>query len=157
MSEIENINFIFEVMNKKLDQFFDASNVLDQKISVLLGFLATIVAGLLVFLKDNLKIQIYPLFSVNYFGLGVILFFISMLFCIIPITTKKYYYPPNEENLYSEESLNSEILELKNQIIADIKKGFEENHKIHESKAFLFNCSIWISFLGLVSILIYFG
>lgn len=155
MKKSENVNFIFEVMRMKLDHFFDASNVLDQKISVIVGFLATIVAGLSAFFSDYLFVQVLP-FSINFFTTGILFLMLAIILCVLAIATKKYYYPPNEDNLYSYESLNSNLVDLKSQTVADMKESFKYNHSIHEGKARLFNYSLWLSFIGLILVLINF-
>jgi len=155
MKKSENINFIFEVMRMKLDHLFDASNVLDQKISVVVGFLATIVAGLAVFFSDHLYIRFSP-FSINFFTSGILFLVLAVLLCVFAIATKKYYYPPDENHLYSDESLNSDLVDLKSQTVADMKESFKHNHSTHEGKAKLFNYSLWLSLIGLILVLVNF-
>lgn len=155
MKESKNIDFIFEVMRMKLDHFFDASNVLDQKISVLVGFLATIVAGLTGFFSSYLYIDLCVC-SFNLFTSGVMFFVLAIMLCVFALGTKKYYYPPDENSLYSDDSLNSDIVELKSQTVADMKESFIHNCKTHEEKARLYNCALWISFIGLLLVLINF-
>jgi len=155
MKKSENIDFIFEVMRMKLDHLFDASNVLDQKVSVVVGFLATIVAGLAAFFSDHLYFQFCP-FSINFFTSGILFLMSAILLCIVAIATKKYYYPPDENHLYSDESLNSNLADLKSQTVADMRESFKHNHSTHEGKAKLFNYSLWLSLIGLILVLINF-
>jgi hypothetical protein len=149
------MDFIFEVMRIKLDHLFDASNVLDQKISVVVGFLATIVAGLSVFFSDYLRFQFCP-FSINLFTSGILFLMLAILFCILAIATKKYYYPPDENNLYSDESLNSDLIDLKSQTVADMKESFKHNHATHERKVKFFNYSLWLLLIALILVLVNF-
>lgn len=155
MGKNDNIDFIFEVMQMKLNHLYDASNALDQKISIVTGFLATIIAGAALFFSENLKLTFCP-FDSNFFTLGIFSVFFSILLCVLALANRKYYYPPHENELYSEKSLNSDTHDLKNQTIADMKKGFGKNHETHESKAKVFNYSLYFLVLGMVLIVIQF-
>lgn len=155
MSKNDNIDFIFEVMQMKLNHLYDASNSLDQKISITVGFLATIIAGATLFFNENLKFTFYP-FNSNFFTLGIFSIFCSILLCIAALANRKYYYPPHENQLYSEKSLNSDTHDIKNQTIADMKEGFIKNHKTHECKAKIFNYSLYFLALGIILIVIQF-
>jgi len=148
MSKNDNIDFIFEVMRMKLDHLYDASNALDQKVSIVVGFLAATTAGATLFFSDNLKFIFYP-FDTNFFTLGIFSIFFSILLCIVALANRKYYYPPQEDQLYSENSINSDTHDLKSQTIADIKEGFVKNHGTHEYKARIFNFSLYLLVLGI--------
>ena len=137
----------------KLNHLLEASNFLDQKISTFLGFAATLMAGLMIFFKDNLELTLCP-FTTNFFTIGLFSIFFSILLVVVNLSTRKYYYPPHEDQLYSDESLNSKEFDLKSQIIADMKEGFTKNHKKHEDKAKIFNCSLAFLMFGLFLILI---
>ena len=149
----DNVSFIFEVMRMKLEHFFDSSNALDQKVAVVVGFLAAIVIGLSGFFKDRLQFSFCPV-STNFFSVGIGLLLIAVSLAIISLAARKYYYPPNESILYSEKTLNTDLLELKNQTIADMKEGFERNIATHQQKARLFNFTLLFSFLGLLFVLV---
>ena len=151
----DNIDFIFEVMKMKLDHLYDASNALDQKISVTVGFLATITAGATLFFGNNLKFTLYPL-DANFFTLGIFSIFSSIPLCIAALANRKYYYPPHEDQLYSENSINSDTHDLKSQTIADMKEGFVKNHETHECKAKIFNYSLYFLMLGIFLIAVQF-
>lgn len=153
MSKEKNIQFIFEVMQMKLNHLYEASNFLDQKISTFLGFTATLMAGLMIFFKDNLELSLCP-FTTNFFTIGLFSIFFSIFFAMINLSTKKYYYPPHEDQLYSDESLNLKEFDLKSQIIADMREGFTQNHRKHEDKAKIFNYSLAFLIFGLFLILI---
>jgi hypothetical protein len=140
----DNIDFIFEVMRMKFEHLNDATNALDNKIAVIIGFLATIFAGLVAFFNQ----YITPCF--NSFTLGLTAFLFALTLCVVAVATKKFHYPPNADDLYSEDSLNMDTSDLKSQTIADIKKCFEENHVIHEKKAKLFNFSLWLLVAGTI-------
>jgi len=155
MGKTDNIDFIFEVMQMKLNHLYDASNALDQKISIVTGFLATIIAGAIIFFSENLKFTFYP-FDTNFFTLGIFSIFFSILLCIFALANRSYYYPPQEDKLYSEESLNLDTHDLKNQTVADMKEGFVMNHKTHEGKAKIFNYSLYFLVVGTILIVIQF-
>ncbi len=146
----ENIDFIFEVMRMKFEHLNDATNTLDNKIAVIIGFLATILAGLVTFFNQ------YILLYLNSFTLGLGIFLLALILCVVALATKKFHYPPDADALYSEESLNIEIFNLKSQTISDIKKCFEENHVTHEEKAKLFNFSLWLLIAGTILVVIQF-
>lgn len=153
MNKENTVNFIFEVMQMKLNHLYEASNTLDQKISTSLGFTASISAGLMIFFEEKLTLNFNPL-TVNFFTAGMFSIFFCISLLIAGLSTKKYHYPPHEDELYSNKSINSSELNLKNQVIADLKKGFVENHKIHEAKARMLNFSLFLLLVGLMLILI---
>ena len=155
MSKDKNVKFIFDVMKMKFQNLNEASNALDQKISTLLGFISTITAALLVFFKDYLVFSLCP-FTTNLFTIGLFCIFFSFLLLVLTFSTKKYYYPPHEDELYSEESLDSTTYDLVEQTIADLKEGFKENHQIHEEKAKYVNYSLLFFSFGLIIIILQF-
>lgn len=136
-------------MQMKLNHLYDASNTLDQKISIAVGFLATITAGTTLFFSNHLKFNFYPL-NANFFTLGILAIFFSILLCVVALVNRKYYYPPHEDKLYSNNSLNLGTYDLKNQTIADMKESFVKNHRTHEFKAGLFNYSLYFLMIGII-------
>ncbi len=145
-----NIDFIFEVMKMKFEHLNDITNTLDNKIAIIIGFLATILAGLVTFFNTYISL------CFNSFTVALVVFLLALILCTVALATKKFFYPPDANALYSEDSLNMEIFDLKNQTIADIKKCFEENHIIHEERAKLFNLSLWLLIAGTVLVMIQF-
>ena len=137
-------------MKMKFEHLNDATNTLDNKLAVIIGFLATILAGLVTFFNE------YITLCLNFFTLGLGSFLLALILCVVALATKNFYFPPDADALYSEESLNVEIFDLKSQTVADIKKCFEKNHIIHEEKAKLFNFSLWLLVVGTLFVTIQF-
>lgn len=147
-NDTKNINFILKIMVMKFDHLCGASNVLDQKIGISIGFIATIIAGLGVLFKDFLN------FNNPILVFGLLIIFFSLLILIFALKTKDYKYPPDAGTLYSKEYLQKSNIELKNQIISDIKKSFEDNCNIQQKKAKLFDLFIFLLIIGIMLVII---
>ncbi len=145
-NDIKNIDLILDIMLKKFDQLCKIENVLDQKVGIVIAVISTIIIFSTTFLREYL--------STNVFTFGLILINVSLCLILFILNTKKHMYAPNEDVLYSEESLKSDNIDLKNQIIADIKEAFKHNLGINERKAKIYNLAIFLLIIGMIMIFI---
>ncbi len=155
MNDEKNLDFIYDVISKKLDRLYDSTDALDNKIAVWLGFQAAILSALVGWFRDEIELYAWPL-AANSFAIGVILLVISLSLTIYSIITRNFSDPPAINQLCSDKSVNSSTVDLKNQTIADMKEAYSENLFVHERKGGLFNYSATVGFIGLLYIVIYF-
>ncbi len=138
----QNIEFVLEMLMVKFNHLLGATQALEKKAGLLTAFIPAILTSSLVLSKNLIGYNLYT------FGLFLLLGALVTL-CIIHYPTK-WSYPPNEDILYSNESLNADLTDLKNQMAADIKRAFTDNLKTHQWKAGLYEFAVFLVTGGLI-------
>lgn len=138
----QNIDFVLEMLLIKFNHLLGATQALEKKAGLLAAFIPAILTSSLVLSKDLIGCNLYTL------GLFLLLGALVTL-CAIHYPTK-WSYPPNEDTLYSNESLNADLTDLKNQMAADIKRAFTDNLKKHQWKAGLYEFAVFLVTGGLI-------
>jgi len=135
----KNIDFAFELMRQKLGLQLDAHGSLENKIGILLGFVGVMAGSSIILIKQS-----PALFGLNIFTIGLFGLYIALLLLVIASQTRRYLDPPDFPAFYSESALKMTNIDLKNQVIADMKKSYKINNKHHEEKAKLYDYAISI-------------
>ena len=133
-----NIDFAYKVMSRKLEMQMDAHSSLENKTGILLGFVGIIVGSAVVLIQQKID-----LFGLNIFTIGLSGIYLTFLLLVIASQAKIYFDPPDFLDFYSEEALNKKSIDLKNKVIADMKRSYELNMKNQEIKANLYNHAIY--------------
>ena len=133
-----NIDFVYKVMSRKLEMQMDAHNSLENKTGILLGFVGIIFGSIIVLIQQNIE-----LLGLNIFTIGLVGIFLSLSLLVIASQTRIYFDPPDFPAFYSEEALSKETIDLKNQVIADMKGSYEKNLRHQEIKSKLYNIAIY--------------
>lgn len=146
----KNIDFALDTARQKLSFQARATQALDTKTGILIGFVSVVAANLLLLIKDKTD-----LVGVNLFGLGLLVLLYALWNLIQATRTKDYLDPPDFDTFYSEDALAKDNIKIKNQVVADIKKSYEQNHTNDKERAEAFDRSVWA--LGASIILLVIG
>lgn len=146
----ENIEFALALMSRKLDSQGKSHVSLETKIGILLGFVGIIAAGAVTLMQGQME-----LVGRNFLTLGLIGLAVTLFLLILASRTQIFFDPPDFPAFYSKEALSTDSLEVKNQVIADMKESYNINLKNQIRKAKLYDVSLWV-FLGSL-ILIFIG
>jgi len=123
----ERYEFMYSVLQKKMETQMDSFNSLQSKINNLFGFTAIIVGGYITLIFQK-KIEFSGnviVVSLNLLSLvGLIL---VMIFLYKATRTRIFLDPPDTETIYSETAFKMGLGNLKNQVIADIKECYENS------------------------------
>lgn len=134
----KNIDFALDTARQKLAFQARATQALDTKTGILIGFVSVVAANLLLLIKDK-----PDLVGVNLFGLGLLVLLYALWNLVQATWTKDYLDPPDFDTFYSEDALAKDNTKLKNQVVADIKKSYEHNHTNDKDRAAAFDRSVW--------------
>jgi hypothetical protein len=137
----ENIDFALQVMRQKFDNQNLSFQTLESKIGILLGFVGVIAGSSIVVIQNNIK-----LLGLNIFTIGIVGIFITLISLTLASKTRIMLDPPDFPTFYSGEALQQPNIELKNQVIADMKASYQSNLKNQEKKASYYNFAL-LSFL----------
>lgn len=146
----QNLDLSFELINNKLERQSNAHASLEAKIGILFGFVGVISAGAIALMQGQLE-----LIGRNFLTLGLIGLGITLLLLILASRTRTFLDPPDFSTFYSQQSLNKDGIEFKNQIVADMIESYKRNTQYHSEKARFYDTALWV-FLGSL-ILIFIG
>lgn len=145
----DNIDFALDTAREKMAFQARSTQSLDSKTGILLGFVGVIAANLLLLLNSN-----PDLLGKNLFTGGLLVLLYSFWNLVKATKTKEYLDPPSFETFYTEDALSKETIDLKNQVVADIKKCYETNHTNDVSRAKSFDSGVWSLAISLVILII---
>lgn len=137
-----NLDLSLEMVSNKLDRQMDAHSSLEAKVGILFGFVGVITAGAIALMQGRLD-----LIGRNFLTLGLVGLGITLILLILASLTRIFLDPPDFSVFYSKKALNSENLDLKNQIVSDMIESYKRNARHHSSKAKMYDASLWL-FLG---------
>jgi hypothetical protein len=137
-NDIANLEFALVIVKQKLDFQSKVTQALDTKTGILLGFVSVVAANILLLINDKPSS-----IGLNLFTLGLLVLSYSFWCLIKSARTKDYLDPPDFGTFYSEAALAMNNVDLKNQVIADMKKSYEHNHDNDKDRAAYFEKSIW--------------
>jgi hypothetical protein len=141
----ENLDLALRLMSDKLGRQGDANKALQSKIGVMLGFVSAIVGITVIMLKAD-----PGLFGVNLLTVGIVSLFTSLTLLVLASRTREYLDPPNFPAFYSAEALAKNHIDMKNQVIADMRASYEQNARTHQRNAVFFNWGLYFFLLSLV-------
>jgi len=147
--QIKNLGLALQLVIRKLEHQNKSHSSLEAKIGVLLGFVGAIVAGAIVLMNGQLSLLGRNFLTLGLCGLGITLFLL-----ILASRTRIFFDPPDFLTIYSKEALNGSNIDLTSQVIADMKKSYEENMSIHIKKAQFYDAALWAFFISLILIFI---
>ncbi len=133
-----NLDFAYKIMSRKLEIQMDAHNSLENKTGILLGFVGIIIGSAIVLIQQKID-----LFGLNIFTIGLFGIYLTFLLLVVASQTRIYFDPPDFPAFYSEEALRKKTIDLKNQVIADMKRSYEKNLRHQEIKSKLYNIAIY--------------
>ncbi len=133
-----NLDFAYKVMDRKLKMQIDAHNSLENKTGILLGFVGIIVGSTIVLIQQKIDLVGLNIFTIGLFGI-----YLTFLLLVIASQTRIYFDPPDFSAFYSEEALKKETVDVKNKVIADMKRSYELNMRNQEIKSKLYNVAIY--------------
>jgi len=139
---MENINFLLDIVSKKIDRQVDNWNSLDHKLGLLSGFIATIIGAEVALMFKYL--------GLNIFSLSIIILFSSLIIALIGLWPKDFLDPIDINEYYTDKYLKNSIKSVKNKSLADFKACYQKNNKILKNKSLFFKLSIIIFVLGIV-------
>jgi len=145
----QNIDLALEIISDKLERQNKAHSSLEAKIGILFGFVGAITAGAIALMQGNAE-----LIGRNFLTLGLIGLGITLLLLILASRTRTFLDPPDFSAFYSQDSLNKDEVEFKNQIVADMTESYKRNALIHSQKAQLYDAALWTFLVSLVLIFI---
>lgn len=146
----QNLDLSLELINSKLERQSNAHASLESKMGILFGFVGVITAGAIALMQGRLE-----LIGRNFLTLGLVGLGITLLLLILASRTRTFLDPPDFSTFYSQQSLNKDGIEFKNQIVADMIESYKRNALFHLEKARFYDASLWV-FLGSL-ILIFIG
>lgn len=146
----QNLDLSLEIINRKLERQVGAHTSLEAKIGILFGFVGVITAGAIALMQGRQE-----LIGRNFLTLGLICLGITLLLLILASRTRTFLDPPDFSTFYSQQSLNNDGIEFKNQIVSDMIESYRRNALYHSEKARLYDTALW-TFLGSL-ILIFIG
>ncbi len=147
-------DFMYLVMQKKIERQMNSFDSLQAKINNLFGFTAIIVGGYLTLTFDNkIKFGGNPIVVfLNLISLlGLIL---VMIFLLISVKTRIFLDPPDTETIYSEVAFSKNLGDLKNQVIADFKASYIKTTDKLNNIALWFDLSLITLFISILVIII---
>ncbi|MFH1955884.1 MAG: hypothetical protein ABIJ36_03175, partial [Patescibacteria group bacterium] len=109
-----------------------------------------ITAGAIALMQGQLELIGRNFLTLGLTGLGV-----TLLLLILAAHTRPFFDPPDFSTFYSQQSLNKDGIEFKNQIVSDMIESYKRNALYHSEKARLYDAALW-TFLGSL-ILIFIG
>jgi hypothetical protein len=134
----QNIDFALILVRQKLEFQSKVTQSLDTKTGILIGFVSVIAANLIIVIKAD-----HSLMGLNLFSLGLIVLGFALLNLIMATLTKEYLDPPDFDTFYSEDALAKPNIDLKNQVIADMKKSYNQNYLNDTNRGRYFDRSVW--------------
>lgn len=143
----QNLDLSFELINSKLERQSNAHASLEAKIGILFGFVGVISAGAIALTQGRLE-----LIGRNFLTFGLIGLGITLLLLILASRTRIFLDPPDFSTFYSQQSLNKDGIEFKNQIVADMVESYKRNALYHSEKARFYDASLWV-FLGSLALI----
>lgn len=146
----QNLDLSLEIINRKLEHQDHAHASLEAKTGILFGFVGVITAGAIALMQGRLE-----LIGRNFLTLGLIGLGVTLLLLILASRTRTFLDPPDFSAFYSQQSLNKDGIEFKNQIVSDMVESYKRNAAYHSEKARLYDAALWV-FLGSL-ILIFIG
>jgi hypothetical protein len=142
-----NLDLSLEIIKNKLDRQMEAHSSLEAKIGILFGFVGVITAGAIALMQARLD-----LIGRNFLTLGLIGLGLTLVLLILASRTRLFLDPPDFPVFYSKKALNSNGLDLKNQIVSDMIESYKRNALYHAEKARFYDASLWV-FLGSLSLI----
>lgn len=133
-----NLDFAYRIMSRKLETQMSAHNSLENKIGILLGFVGIIGGGIIVLTQQKTD-----LLGINIFTIGLFGVYITFLLLVIASQTRVYLDAPDFPAFYSAEALKKNIIDFKNQVIADMRQSYELNMNNQTKKSKLYNVAIY--------------
>lgn len=143
-SYYEKIDFIYRIVSEKFNRLSDSDNIFNNKV----GF---VLAGLIPLM--GFYFSLWDKISQTVLILGIVLAFFSTIFLLLALHTRKFYDAPKMDELFSKESFEKDIFDLKNDVSAKLIGDYHQNNNTIRSKSILFTIAIYIL---LVSILVVF-
>jgi len=138
----QNLDLSLEIINRKLERQVNAHTSLEAKVGILFGFVAVITAGAIALMQGRLE-----LIGRNFLTLGLICLGITLLLLLLASRTRTFLDPPDFSTFYSQQSLNKDGIEFKNQIVSNMIESYKRNALYHSEKARLYDTALW-AFLG---------
>lgn len=145
----KNIDFAISTMKQKLSSQSRATQALDTKAGILIGFVSVVAANLVIILKDKPQ-----LVKINLFTIGLTILLYALVKLIQAATTKEYLDPPDFDAFYSDKALAKENMTLKNEVAADMKQSYIHNNKLDGKRAMAFDRSIYALAISIILLII---
>lgn len=148
----ENLRMAFDLALRKIDTQNSNHSALESKIGLLLAFVGTFSASVIILISERTE-----LLGINIFSLGLAGTYASLIFLVQASHTRIFLDPPNFFTFYFDGCAESENQKIRNQVIADIESCFNSNNNLHSYKAKMYNRaiisfsgSIFLMFLGII-------
>jgi hypothetical protein len=134
----EKVDFAFEIVSRKHAFLNDAIAAMQSKIATIIGFIATVLAGIVVLQQETQTL------GPNLFTAGIAGLYVALWFLIIAARPGNLWDPVDFETIYSSEAFRKPAIDIKNQVVADMIKTYGLNLSIHKGRARLYSYSLWI-------------
>jgi len=138
-------SFLINIGFRQVQILEDASEAIDQKGGILLGFLAVVIA---LALSGPITDPLDPLNMLfGYIAIAVLV--ASLIVLIVCLTPKARRIDPDVTKLF--DNLWDKSLDYAQEnIAAALRNVWETNKKVHDKKATLFELALWLTLAGLV-------
>lgn len=148
----KRIDFMYEVMRRKLDLIQNNRTLALAKTSFLIAFTGTVLFFYLSYLLSDQRQVLNPnngiLVYVRYFV--PTLFIASIISLLVGSLNKTYHDHPSLDVIYSDESFKQDSYALKQRAVAYMREGYIFNSKQYDKGTIWFTISIWTLILGII-------
>ena len=144
-----NIQFIYEILAEQLKKQFENIRALDQKGSLLLGFIATMTTITLSVAESTSKGHSSLGFGLMVTGVGLLL--VAMLFAVLELWVRSWQCPPRPRAFLYEQK-DETWLQTMLQQCSNLVDAYEENEGRLRKKATLLKHCFVMLVLGTVSL-----
>jgi len=141
-----NLKIFYDIIEKRLQYSWQASDNIDLKANYLLGF-EGIILSVIFSSYSRIIINIHIIYII-----GVILIFLSFFLTICTAKCIGFYINPKPKNLIKKYIKSKEIV-IYEVVLSSMLKAYEKNNKIISGKAKCFNYSIFTLFVGILFII----
>lgn len=149
-NDIKNIDLLYDVAYKKINDQNDANRSIDAKVGVLFGFVGVIAVWLMEVVISNKNVLGWNAISV-----GLLFLMISVVLCIFAARSRTFRNPIDLHQVYSEQYLAKKHIDLKNQIVSDLSDTYDKNQAIVVVKSYFFDAAIVTAGVAIILFLIH--
>lgn len=150
----DKLDFMYCVMLEKQRSLNEALALMQDKVGTLFAVTAALVAlysGLL----QGRGMLVGPTGTSGYLRILPIAGFLATIFALaMSARTRHFGDAPHEDTIYSQKAFDRDYLDLKNQVIADMKSTYIKNTKATNEVARWVNWSVWLLFASIAFALI---